>query len=158
MLCLQAACSEVMAIRAARCYDLKSRTIVLANGTPCSHDNMLAAGGSEEYWKLVYQFCHALADNQTDNTEYALFTAICIFSGKYDTKVCIIFLSYDIFARFHCYITIEGRCRILLEMSLHINICQTLKKHKRNTEKHPVVFVCLGTTINGLKLNSRLVL
>ncbi|WAQ94226.1 ECR-like protein [Mya arenaria] len=74
------ACSEVMAIRAARCYDLASRTIVLANGTPCSVENMMAAGGSEAYWKLVFQFCHALADSQTDNTEYALFTAICIFS------------------------------------------------------------------------------
>ena len=43
---------------------------------------MMAAGGSVEYWKLVFQFCHALAENMTDNTEYALFTAICIFSGK----------------------------------------------------------------------------
>lgn len=85
---LQAACSEVMAIRAARCYDLKTRTIVLANGTPCSEDNMLAAGGSEEYWKLVYQFCHALAEIQTDNTEYALFTAICIFSGNLILLIC----------------------------------------------------------------------
>ncbi|WAQ94198.1 ECR-like protein [Mya arenaria] len=79
---LKSACSEVMAIRAARCYDLASRTIVLANGTPCSVENMMAAGGSEAYWKLVFQFCHALADSQTDNTEYALFTAICIFSDQ----------------------------------------------------------------------------
>ena len=71
-----------MAIRAARCYDLSTKTIVLANGVPCSIDNMMAAGGSAEYWKLVFQFCQALAENQTDNTEYALFTAICIFSGK----------------------------------------------------------------------------
>ncbi|XP_052803665.1 ecdysone receptor-like isoform X1 [Mya arenaria] len=80
---LKSACSEVMAIRAARCYDLASRTIVLANGTPCSVENMMAAGGSEAYWKLVFQFCHALADSQTDNTEYALFTAICIFSERH---------------------------------------------------------------------------
>lgn len=78
----QAACSEVMAIRAARCYDLSTETIVLANGTPCSLENMIAAGGSTEYWKQVFNFCHALAESQTDNTEYALFTAICIFSGK----------------------------------------------------------------------------
>lgn len=80
---LKAACSEVMAIRAARCYDLTTKTIVLANGVPCSIDNMMAAGGSVEYWKLVFQFCHALAENTTDNTEYALFTAICIFSDRY---------------------------------------------------------------------------
>ncbi|KAH3721308.1 hypothetical protein DPMN_064228 [Dreissena polymorpha] len=81
---LKAACSEVMAIRAARCYDLKTQTIVLANGMPCNIENMMAAGGTEEYWKLVFQFCHALAENQTDNTEYALFTAICIFSERHD--------------------------------------------------------------------------
>ena len=84
---LQAACSEVMAIRAARCYDLSTQTIVLASGTPCTLENMIAAGGSVEYWKLVFQFCHGLAENQTDNTEYALFTAICIFSGKYTVSV-----------------------------------------------------------------------
>ena len=84
---IQAACSEVMAIRAARCYDLSTKTIVLANGVPCSIDNMMAAGGSVEYWKLVFQFCHALAENMTDNTEYALFTAICIFSGKFGCNV-----------------------------------------------------------------------
>lgn len=72
-----------MAVRAARCYDLNTRTIVLANGTPCSLENMIAAGGSAEYWKQVFNFCHVLADYHTDNTEYALFTAICIFSGKY---------------------------------------------------------------------------
>ncbi|KAL3831771.1 hypothetical protein ACJMK2_023478 [Sinanodonta woodiana] len=86
---LKSACSEVMAIRAARCYDLPTRTIMLANGTPCTMENMMAAGGSEEYWKLVYMFCHALVENQTDNTEYALFTAICIFSerhGLFDKK------------------------------------------------------------------------
>ncbi|XP_045169068.1 ecdysone receptor-like isoform X2 [Mercenaria mercenaria] len=83
---LKAACSEVMAIRAARCYDLQTATIVLANGTPCSLDNMIAAGGSTEYWKQVFNFCHALADARTDNTEYALFTAICIFSERHDLK------------------------------------------------------------------------
>ncbi|XP_060603528.1 ecdysone receptor-like isoform X1 [Ruditapes philippinarum] len=83
---LKAACSEVMAVRAARCYDLQTRTIVLANGTPCSLDNMIAAGGSTDYWKQVFNFCHALADARTDNTEYALFTAICIFSERHDIK------------------------------------------------------------------------
>lgn len=83
---LKAACSEVMAIRAARCYDLNTRTIVLANGTPCSLENMIAAGGSTEYWKQVFNFCHALANHRTDNTEYALFTAICIFSDRHDLK------------------------------------------------------------------------
>lgn len=56
---------------------------------------MLAAGGSEEYWKLVYQFCHALAENQTDNTEYALFTAICIFSGMkiFPNQECMLLMA-----------------------------------------------------------------
>ncbi|XP_060086039.1 oxysterols receptor LXR-alpha-like [Ylistrum balloti] len=77
---LKAASSEVMAIRASRCYDPVSKSIVLANGTPLTRENSLAVGQPEPYVDLVFKLCKDMADIQTDNAEYALFTAICIFS------------------------------------------------------------------------------
>ncbi|XP_021376222.1 ecdysone receptor-like isoform X2 [Mizuhopecten yessoensis] len=77
---LKAASSEVMAIRASRCYDPVSKAIVLANGTPLTRENSLAVGQPEAYVDLVFKLCKDMADIQTDNAEYALFTAICIFS------------------------------------------------------------------------------
>ncbi|ESO82067.1 hypothetical protein LOTGIDRAFT_170342 [Lottia gigantea] len=78
---LKAASSEVMAIRAARCYDLETRCIVFANGVPCTLENMKATGMGE-YAELTYQFCHNMAVMETDNAEYALLTAISIFSER----------------------------------------------------------------------------
>lgn len=69
-----------MAIRAARCYDLETKAIVFANGRPCTLENMLATGLGK-YAELVYEFCHNMAIMQTDDAEYALMTAISIFSG-----------------------------------------------------------------------------
>ncbi|XP_076439775.1 ecdysone receptor-like [Babylonia areolata] len=78
---LKAASTEVMAIRAARCYDMDTKAIVFANGQPCTLDNMLATGLGK-YAELVYEFCHNMAVMQTDNAEYALLTAISIFSER----------------------------------------------------------------------------
>ncbi|XP_025093973.1 ecdysone receptor-like isoform X4 [Pomacea canaliculata] len=78
---LKAASSEVMAIRAARCYDAASRSIVFANGQPCTLENMLATGLGK-YAELIYEFCHNMAVMQTDNTEYVLLTVISIFSER----------------------------------------------------------------------------
>lgn len=71
-----------MAIRAARCYDAASRSIVFANGQPCTLENMLATGLGK-YAELIYEFCHNMAVMQTDNTEYVLLTVISIFSGMH---------------------------------------------------------------------------
>ncbi|KAL5006605.1 hypothetical protein ScPMuIL_015411 [Solemya velum] len=79
---LKASSCEVTAIRAARCYDPKSKCIVLANGLPMTCDNMKATGQSVEYCDLIYNFCHALTTLQMDNSEFGLFTAICIFSDR----------------------------------------------------------------------------
>ncbi|KAK6165898.1 hypothetical protein SNE40_022715 [Patella caerulea] len=78
---LKAASSEVMAIRAARCYDLDTQCIVFANGVPCTLENMKATGMGH-YAELTYQFCHNMALMQTDNAEYSLLTAISIFSER----------------------------------------------------------------------------
>ena len=78
---VQGASSEVMAIRAARCYDMENKSIVFANGQPCSLENMLATGLGK-YADLVFEFCHRMTSMYTDNAEYALLTAISIFSGQ----------------------------------------------------------------------------
>ena len=74
---------EVMYIRSARCYDPKTKSIVFGNNQPCTVENQKAAhGGEEKYCELLYEFCHNMAAYKTDNSEYTLFTAICIFSGE----------------------------------------------------------------------------
>jgi hypothetical protein len=78
---VQTSATEVMALRAARCYDPNTKAIMLANGTPCTLENMLDTGLGK-YAELVYDFCHNMFVCQTDNAEYALLTAISIFSGK----------------------------------------------------------------------------
>lgn len=78
---LKCASSEVMAIRASRCYEPTSKAIVLANGTPLTMENMIAAGQPREYTELVFKLCEDLAKIGSDNAEYALFTAIAIFSA-----------------------------------------------------------------------------
>lgn len=78
---LKCASSEVMAIRASRCYEPTSKAIVLANGTPLTMENMIAAGQPQEYTELVFKLCEDLAKLGSDNAEYALFTAIAIFSS-----------------------------------------------------------------------------
>lgn len=78
----QSSSTEVMSIRAARCYDLESRAIIFGNGQPCTLENMKAVGQGR-YCELMYEFCHNMASARTDNAEYAIFTAICIFSGLY---------------------------------------------------------------------------
>ena len=71
-----------MYIRSARCYDLKTKSIVFGNNQPCTVENQKAAhGGEGKYCELLYEFCHNMAAFKTDNSEYTLFTAICIFSG-----------------------------------------------------------------------------
>ncbi|KAK3108181.1 hypothetical protein FSP39_002779 [Pinctada imbricata] len=78
---LKSASSEVMAIRASRCYDPKTKSIVLANGMPLTMENMIQTRQPPEYTELVFKLCHDMAEMNSDNAEYALFTSICIFSA-----------------------------------------------------------------------------
>ncbi|XP_046371013.1 ecdysone receptor-like isoform X1 [Haliotis rufescens] len=78
---LKAASCECMAIRAARCYDSETKAIIFANGLPCTLENMKATGLGR-YAELMYEFCDNMAMLKTDNAEYALITAIAIFSER----------------------------------------------------------------------------
>ena len=41
-----------------------------------------AHAGLGSYCEMLYDFCYNMAAYKTDHTEYALLTAICIFSGE----------------------------------------------------------------------------
>jgi len=68
-------------LRTARRYDYKTDTIVFANNHPYSRDNYMMAGVGESADSL-FNFCRHLCAMKVDNAEYALLTAIVIFSGK----------------------------------------------------------------------------
>lgn len=78
---LKEASSEVTTLRAARCYDSKDQTIVFMTGIPVTQENMSALGISN-YAEVAFKFFHSLSEISADNTEFALLTAICIFSDR----------------------------------------------------------------------------
>lgn len=78
---LKGSASEVMMLRSARRYDLESDTIIFANGVPFGREN-IAMGGLKDYADGMFAFCASMARLGVDNAEYALITAICIFSER----------------------------------------------------------------------------
>ncbi len=72
-----------MMIRTARRYDVETDTIVFADGMPYTRDNMRFAG-LHDYVDSMFQYCRNMGKLGVDNAEYALVTAITIFSGKED--------------------------------------------------------------------------
>ena len=93
-----------MMLRSARRYDLESDTIIFANGVPFGREN-IAMGGLKDYADGMFAFCASMAKLGVDNAEYALITAICIFSGTavdvidniplYQYTKCILLKLYD---------------------------------------------------------------
>lgn len=69
-------------LRTARRYDYQTDTIVFANNHPYTRDNYGIAGIGVTADPL-FNFCRHLCAMKVDNAEYALLTAIVIFSGKF---------------------------------------------------------------------------
>ena len=69
-----------MMLRTARRFDPETQTVVFGDGMPFSRDCM-AYGGFKEYVNCMFDFASRMNDMGVDNAEYALLTAICIFSG-----------------------------------------------------------------------------
>jgi len=78
---LKACSSEVMMLRTARRYDYQTDTIVFANNYPYTRDNYSLAGVGNTADPL-FNFCRHLCSMKVDNAEYALLTAIVIFSER----------------------------------------------------------------------------
>ena len=71
-----------MVLRTARRYDIETDTVVFANGMPFTKDSMRFAG-LQTYVESMFSFCRAMGHMAVDNAEYALLTAITIFSGEW---------------------------------------------------------------------------
>jgi len=83
-ICLLKACSsEVMMLRGARRYDAQTESIVFANNYPYTRQSYLTAGLENEE---LFRFCRIMSNMKVDNAEYALLTAIVIFSERHNLK------------------------------------------------------------------------
>lgn len=74
-----------MMFRMARRYDVQSDSILFVNNQPYSRDSYSLAGMGETIEDLLH-FCRTMYSMKVDNAEYALLTAIVIFSGKYELR------------------------------------------------------------------------
>ncbi|XP_014241437.1 ecdysone receptor isoform X2 [Cimex lectularius] len=78
---LKACSSEVMMLRMARRYDAQSDSILFANNQPYTRDSYNMAGMGDVVEGLL-RFCRQMYNMKVDNAEYALLTAIVIFSER----------------------------------------------------------------------------
>lgn len=78
---LKACSSEVMMLRMARKYDVVTDSIIFANNQPYTRDSYSLAGMGETIEDLLH-FCRQMYAMKVNNAEYALLTAIVIFSGE----------------------------------------------------------------------------
>lgn len=78
---LKACSSEVMMLRMARRYDVQTDSILFANNQPYSRDSYTMAGVGEVIDDLL-RFGRHMYSMKVDNAEYALLTAIVIFSDR----------------------------------------------------------------------------
>lgn len=69
-----------MMFRMARRYDVQSDSILFANNQPYTRDSYNLAGMGETIEDML-RFCRQMYAMKVDNAEYALLTAIVIFSG-----------------------------------------------------------------------------
>ncbi|XP_026826505.1 ecdysone receptor isoform X2 [Ooceraea biroi] len=78
---LKACSSEVMMLRMARKYDVQTDSIIFANNQPYTRDSYNVAGMGETIEDLL-RFCRQMYAMRVNNAEYALLTAIVIFSER----------------------------------------------------------------------------
>ncbi|XP_037956902.1 ecdysone receptor isoform X2 [Teleopsis dalmanni] len=78
---LKACSSEVMMLRMARRYDHNSDSIFFANNRSYTRDSYKLAGVADNIEDLLH-FCRQMYAMKVDNVEYALLTAIVIFSDR----------------------------------------------------------------------------
>ncbi|XP_037075199.1 ecdysone receptor-like isoform X3 [Pollicipes pollicipes] len=83
-ICLVKECSsEVMMLRCARRYDEGTESIVFANNYPYTREAYERAGLDAATIDKNFKFCKKMCKMKVDNAEYALLTAIDIFSDRF---------------------------------------------------------------------------
>jgi ecdysone receptor len=80
---LKGCSSEVMMLRGARRYDPQRDSIIYATNHPFSKDNYVKAGLGND---ALFRFCRNMCKMKVDNAEYALITAIVIFSERSNVR------------------------------------------------------------------------
>ena len=80
---LKACSSEVMMLRGARRYDVHTESILFANNKPYTRENYLEAELENDD---LFKFCKLMSNMKVDNAEYALLTAIVIFSERHGLR------------------------------------------------------------------------
>jgi ecdysone receptor len=80
---LKACSSEIIMIRTARRYDPASDTIVFANNEPYDRSRFRVIGHDMDE---MFIFCRYMYDMEVDNAEYALITALIIFSERFSLQ------------------------------------------------------------------------
>ncbi|KAG5312595.1 ECR protein, partial [Acromyrmex insinuator] len=78
---LKACSSEVMMLRMARKYDVTTDSIIFANNQSYTRDSYNVAGMGDTIEDLL-RFCRQMYAMRVNNAEYALLTAIVIFSER----------------------------------------------------------------------------
>lgn len=106
---LKACSSEVMMLRCARRYDANTDSIVFANNLPYTRDsyNMAGVGDTAE---PLFRFGKQMSVMKVDNAEYALLTAIVIFSGKNEfflIEILLFISCYLLFFDSYHFLTVE---------------------------------------------------
>nr|BAN82614.1 retinic acid receptor-like protein [Reishia clavigera] len=77
---LKAACLEIMILRICNCYDMEKDMIQFSNGSLLSRDE-LQQGGFGLLTNTIFSFARSLKSMDTDETEFAMLSAICLLSG-----------------------------------------------------------------------------
>lgn len=91
----------------ARRYDVQTDSILFVTNQPYSRDSYNSAGMGEIVEDLL-RFCRMMYAMKVDNAEYALLTAIVIFSGLYfKNSIKLSFLLMYFFS--NCRTTITNR-------------------------------------------------
>lgn len=69
-------------LRASRRYDVTTNCIVFGNNYPYKKEAYNMAGMVPEITDALFHFCSYMSTLKVDNAEYALLTAIILFSGE----------------------------------------------------------------------------
>ena len=80
-------------LRCSRKYDIKTDSIVYANNQPYTRENYRSANVDYSV-DALFNFCRSMCTLKVDNAEYALITAIVIFSGMFSSNFNEILNSY----------------------------------------------------------------
>ncbi len=100
-----------MMLRTARRYDYSSDTIIFANNHPYTRDNYSLAGVGDSADPL-FNFCRHMCAMKVDNAEYALLTAIVIFSGM--ILSALRYSSYLYTQTYYCFTVFDFRTSLFV--------------------------------------------